>query len=61
MEKNIIQSSAWDCLAKIIEITVIVWGREGSLSADGRLRGNIDGEDNLRDNIPFYVIYLTLH
>lgn len=28
LEKNIIQSPVWDCLAEIIEITVIVWGRQ---------------------------------
>lgn len=59
-------SPAWDCLAEIMEITVIVWGwwwgwGGGRLWADGGLRGNIDGGDNRRDNIPFYIIYLQPH
>lgn len=52
---------ARDCLAEIMEITVIVWEGEGRLWADGGQRGNIDGGDNLRDNIPFYIIYLQPH
>lgn len=36
-------------------------GGGGRLWADGGLRGNIDGGDNRRDNIPFYIIYLQPH
>lgn len=36
-------------------------GGGARLWADGGQRGNIDGGDNLRDNIPFYIIYLQPH
>lgn len=39
-ERNIIQSPVWDCLAKIMEISVIVWGRQtlGRWQAAGKYR-----------------------
>lgn len=58
-EKNIIQSSVLDCLAKIIQITMIVWGSQtfSRWSAAGKYRWR----RQLRDNIPFYIIYFKPH
>lgn len=60
-KKKMSSSSVWDYLAKIIEITVIVWGSQtfSRWWAAGKYRWG--RQPQLRDNIPIDIIYHKLH
>lgn len=59
-EKNIIQSSLWDCLTEITQITMIGWLSQSFSRwwAAGEYRWR--RQPWLMDNILFYIIYLKL-